>query len=55
LTSIDNIEELTGIDFFADLDDTAETYLESRIPSRLWPVRFLDAFRALEIHLNERP
>lgn len=54
LTSIDRIEEITGFDFFADLEDTAENALESITPTRLWPVRFLDAFKALKIHLNYR-
>ncbi len=54
LTSVDNIEKLTGLDFFAKLDDVVESSLESRVPSRMWPVKFLDSFRALRIHLNER-
>ncbi len=54
LTSVDNIEKLTGIDFFPMLNDEIEKSLESKVPTRLWPVNFWDAFKSLEIHLNER-
>lgn len=53
ITSIDSLEEATGFDFFRDLEDKAESELESATPTRLWPVGFFDAFRALKIHLND--
>lgn len=36
LTSIDEIERLTGIDFFANLPDSQEEALEARKPSQIW-------------------
>ncbi|MEZ4795370.1 MAG: DNA/RNA non-specific endonuclease [Flavobacteriaceae bacterium] len=37
--TVDEIESLTGIDFFADLPDTLETRLESRVDSKAWGKR----------------
>lgn len=50
LTSIDNVENLSGLDFFSELDDSVENKLESQCATRLWPIRFLDAFKAIRIH-----
>ena len=36
VTSIDNIEVLTGLDFFSDLDDVIETKLEASIEPQAW-------------------
>ncbi|PKL45896.1 MAG: endonuclease [Candidatus Riflebacteria bacterium HGW-Riflebacteria-1] len=36
LTSIDEIEKLTGLDFFWALSDEAESRLESAVPAKLW-------------------
>jgi endonuclease G len=37
LVSIDEVETLTGLDFFPELPDAQEKELESEKPSRLWP------------------
>jgi len=37
LVSIDQLEELTGLDFFPGLSEAAQTDLESKPASRLWP------------------
>ena len=50
LVSIDEVERRTGLDFLTDLDDATEAALEAAVPTRLWPVRFLDAFRQLLKH-----
>ncbi len=42
LVSIDELEELTGFDFLADLEDGTEDALEAQLPSRLWPICFGD-------------
>ena len=42
LVSIDELEELTGFDFLADLEDGTEDALEAQLPSRLWPISFGD-------------
>jgi len=36
LTSIDNLEDLTGFDFFSELEDQVEEALESRFPKKIW-------------------
>ncbi len=36
LTSVDNIERITGIDFFSELEDHLEDSLEAKTPYRLW-------------------
>ena len=50
LTSIDTIEKLSGLNFFSELDDSIEAALESQRATRLWTLRFWDAFKALKIH-----
>lgn len=42
LVSIDDLEELTGLDFLPDLPEFISSPLESQLPTRLWPVRFAD-------------
>jgi endonuclease G len=37
MVCIDEIEKITGLDFFSDLPDAAENELESKTASRLWP------------------
>ena len=36
LTNVDNIEKVTGIDFFSELEDHLENRLEAQISYRLW-------------------
>lgn len=36
MTSVDEIERLSGLDFFPDLDDTVENALEAAVPARAW-------------------
>ncbi len=47
LVTIDELEELSGFDFLADLPDFIERPLESGRPTRLWPVRTIDIFRQI--------
>lgn len=39
VTSIDNIEAQTGLDFFSDLDDVIETPLEASIEPQAWDLQ----------------
>ena len=50
LISIDELEELSGLDFLPDLPDFIQSPLESELPSRLWPIRPADVFRQLSTH-----
>ena len=50
LTSIDTVEKLSGMDFFSELEDAVENSLESQTATRLWTLRFWDAFKAVKIH-----
>ena len=45
IVTIDELEELSGLDFLPELDQFIQTPLESGRPTRLWPVRFADVFR----------
>ena len=45
LVSIDELEEIAGLDFFPDLPSFIQTPLEAELPTRLWPVRLSDIFR----------
>ena len=42
LISIDELEELTGLDFLPDLPAFIQDPLEAELPTRLWPVRLRD-------------
>ena len=44
LTTIDEVEELTGLNFLPDLPDFIQSPLEAELPTRLWPTRAIDAF-----------
>ena len=37
LTSIDEIEARSDLDFLANLEDTFEDALEAKVPTTLWP------------------
>jgi len=39
LVSVDAIEELTGLDFFNELDSKVEKQIESIVPTTIWPAR----------------
>ncbi len=45
LVTIDELEEMTGLDFLPSLPEFIQAPLEAELPSRLWPVKMLDAFR----------
>lgn len=49
LVTIDELEELTGLDFLADLPDDIEDALEAQRPTRLWPIRFSDILRQISL------
>ena len=51
LVSIDELEELTGLDFNPDLPSFIQDPLEAELPSRLWPIRLRDIFRMVCIRL----
>lgn len=52
ITSIDALEEKTGLDFLPDLPYFISSPLEAELPTRLWPVRFLDVVKMLMLHFN---
>lgn len=47
IVSVDELEEMTGLDFNPDLPDFIERPLEAEKPTRLWPVRAVDIFRQI--------
>jgi endonuclease G len=52
LVSIDELEELTGLDFLPDLPDFIQRPLESELPSRLWPVRPRDILKQIALRFD---
>ena len=47
IVTIDELEELTGLDFNPDLPSFIQDPLEAELPSRLWPVRTRDIFKQI--------
>ena len=47
IITIDALEEKTGLDFFPTMPDFLQKPLEADLPTRLWPVRFIDIFRLI--------
>ena len=47
IISIDELEEMTGLDFNPDLPQFIQDPLESELPTRLWPVRARDIFKQI--------
>lgn len=45
LVTIDELEEMTGLDFLPELPEFIQRPLESELPSRLWPIRPGDIIR----------
>ena len=52
LVSIDELEELTGLDFLPALPEFIQAPLEAELPSRLWPVGLWGALRQFAFHFN---
>ena len=49
IVSIDELEEMTGLDFNPDLPSFIQDPLEAELPTRLWPVRYRDIFRQIRL------
>ena len=54
IASIDELEEMTGLDLLSALPDGEEAALEAKTPSRLWPVRITDIAKQLKNHIPAR-
>lgn len=52
IISIDELEEMTGLDFLSELPSFIQAPLEAELPTRLWPVKFEDAFRSVLNHYS---
>jgi len=52
ILSIDELEEMTGLDFNPELPEFIQAPLEAEVPSRLWPVRWQDIFRQIMIRFS---
>ncbi len=52
IVSIDELEELSGLDFLPDLPSFIQDPLEAELPTRLWPVRFADMIRLFLLRYN---
>ena len=52
LISIDELEQLTGLDFNPELPEFIQDPLEAELPSRLWPIRKQDVFRLISLRFS---
>jgi len=52
IVTIDELEEITGLDFNPDLAEFIQSPLEAELPSRLWPVRGADIFRQIALRFG---
>ena len=44
IVTVDELERRTGLDLLAELPNFLEKPLEAHLPTRLWPIRFIDIF-----------
>lgn len=49
IVTIDDLERYTGLDFFPNMPDFLQKPLEADLPTRLWPVRFIDIFKLIAV------
>jgi endonuclease G len=52
ITTIDAIEESSGLDFFPELPGFIQSPIEAELPTRLWPCRLIDIFKMLRLHFK---
>lgn len=52
LVTIDELEEMTGLDFFPEMPKYLQKPLEADKPTRLWPVRFRDLFKLMLVRFS---
>ena len=52
IVSIDELEELSGLDFNPELPSFIQSPLEAEVPTRLWPVNPLDIFRQVALRFS---
>lgn len=53
LASVDELEALTGLDFLSGLPEFIGSPLEAQLPTRLWPVKFVDILDQLLSHYSK--
>ena len=49
IVTIDELEELSGLDFFPELPSFIQQPIEADRPNRLWPIRWQDIFRQIAL------
>lgn len=52
LVTIDELEEMAGLDFLPELPGFIQEPLEAELPSRLWPIRKRDIFRQIGLRFH---
>jgi len=53
IVTVDELEELTGLDFYPELPSFIQDPLEADLPTRLWPIRVRDVFKLVALHFNQ--
>ncbi len=52
IVSVDELERLTGLDFFPNMQKSLQTALEADVPTRLWPIRAIDILNLILVRLS---
>ena len=52
IVSVDELEHLTGLDFFPNMQKSLQTALEADVPTRLWPIRAIDILKLILVRLS---
>ena len=52
IVTIDELEQLTGLDFNPELPSFIQSPLEAELPTRLWPVRTIDIFSQIGMRFS---
>ena len=52
IVSVKEIERLTGLDFFPDMQKSLQSALEASVPTRLWSIRALDILKLILVKIS---
>jgi len=53
IVTVDELEQLTGLDFYPELPSFIQDPLEADLPTRLWPIRARDLFKLVALRFGK--
>ncbi len=53
IVTVDELEKLTGLDFYPELPSFIQDPLEADLPTRLWPIRVADLFKLITLRFSK--